>query len=426
MINRVALGLSMSFLAVIGMSAAFLQIIAYVFYIRTFLKASIRPNAATWFMFAYGTALLVFLEAINGAPWPILALPATCATMSIVVAMLCLRRDATDSIDQFEKYVFCADILLTICYLLVSLGFGRSVTISTAFLIAGNVTTLTAFIPIIRSTWLNPARETPLPWVIWASAYFMLFVATVWSGQGSNPALLIYPTISVLLHASIAVLALTFRQTHRRYTDSSKSIYIAQSMIAGNGMFAGRTFDQGALLCILRGPKMHGPVSSQHGPNWIGIGPDMWIDPELPLDHINHSCTPNAAFGHNNVLSALHPISRNDEITVDYSTTEADPDWHMICRCGSPECRTDLRAIQLSFADQVTPPPASPMMQKVWIESRNSPAMPQLANTSPPEPNALPAIPVLRTPPASDAWRGPTASRKTQRVPKTLLSERVG
>jgi hypothetical protein len=408
------------------MSAAFLQIIAYAFYIRTFLKASSRPNAASWFMFAYGTGLLVFLEAINGASWPILALPATCATMSIVVALLCLRRDATDSIDQFEKYVFCADILLTICYLLVALGLGRSVTMSTAFLIAGNVTTLTAFVPIIRSTWKNPARETPLPWVIWACAYFMLFVATVWSDQGSNPALLIYPTISVLLHASVAVLALTFRQTHRQYTDSSKAIYISQSMIAGKGMFAGRAFEQGAALCLLRGPEMRGPISSQHGPNWIGIGRDMWIDPELPLDHINHSCTPNAAFGPHNILAALQPIARNDEITVDYSTTEADPDWQMICRCGSPNCRTDLRAIQISFADAATPPPASPMMQRVWEESRSASAMPQLAIRSSPEPNVLPAIPVLRTPPASDAWRGPTAPRKTQRVPKTLPSERVG
>jgi hypothetical protein len=49
----------MSFSAIIGLCAAVMQIAAYVLYLRVFLKASIRPNAASWLMFAYGTGLLV-------------------------------------------------------------------------------------------------------------------------------------------------------------------------------------------------------------------------------------------------------------------------------------------------------------------------------------------------------------------------------
>ena len=41
--------------------AAALQALGYLLYARLFLKKMIRPNAASSFMFAYGTALLVLL-----------------------------------------------------------------------------------------------------------------------------------------------------------------------------------------------------------------------------------------------------------------------------------------------------------------------------------------------------------------------------
>ncbi len=350
----------------IGLLAAVLQALAYAAYIRIFLKASIRPNAASWAMFGYGTALLVFLEAINGASWDILLLPGTCATMSIVVALLCFRKGATDPVDSFEKRVFLADVILTLAYVGAAFSVGRSGGMSLAFLVAGNVTTLTSFIPIVRSTWRNPDREHAAPWIMWATAYLMLFVGTLWSDLGEHPQLLIYPTISVVLHAAIAVLSLEQRRTSKTYVDASRSIYIASSAVEGKGMFAGIPFDAGQQICVLRGDLKRGPVPSEQGPNWIGIGPGQWIDPQLPLDHINHSCIPNAAFGRKRSLRALRDIGVGEEITMDYSTTETDPDWTMACDCRQTGCRRGLHAIQISFADSLEAPPASPLMQLVW------------------------------------------------------------
>ena len=47
--------------SVLGILAAIFQISGYLFYIRNFLKRSIRPNAASYLMFAYGTSLVAFL-----------------------------------------------------------------------------------------------------------------------------------------------------------------------------------------------------------------------------------------------------------------------------------------------------------------------------------------------------------------------------
>lgn len=57
------------------------------------------------------------------------------------------------------------------------------------------------------------------------------------------------------------------------------------------------------------------------------------------LDFINHSCSPNAGLSGDMTFVALHPIQKDEEITWDYATSESDPEYHMLCRCGSAKCR---------------------------------------------------------------------------------------
>ena len=138
-----------------------------------------------------------------------------------------------------------------------------------------------------------------------------------------------------------------------------QSIYIGRSAIHGEGMIAGRRFEAGETVWRLTGKPVFGAVT-ESGPNYIGLGPDVWIDPDLPLDHINHHCAPNAAFGPRRQLLALRPIEAHEEVTIDYSTTEADPAWSMRCGCGAADCRGMLYAIQHSFAHAPTPPRGEP------------------------------------------------------------------
>lgn len=55
--------------------------------------------------------------------------------------------------------------------------------------------------------------------------------------------------------------------------------------------------------------------------------------------YINHSCEPNAAFTEQGNLVALKPIRPDSEITWDYSSWEQNPNYRLICKCGSPSCR---------------------------------------------------------------------------------------
>lgn len=196
-----------------ALSAA-IHVFGYGLYIRHALRRDTRPNAASSFMFAYGTVLLVLLERQSGASWTILLLPAMCALLGLVVALLCLRQEATERIDRIEAFAFAADLVLTVVYLAVwllgQLGAVTSVTQSTLgvlLLLFANATTLTAFAPVVRSTFHTPDRERALPWVVWTGGYTLLLIVTLAGDWRQSPALLVYPTLNIFLHALVAFLA---------------------------------------------------------------------------------------------------------------------------------------------------------------------------------------------------------------------------
>jgi hypothetical protein len=355
-----------------GGVAAVLQVTGYLIYLRYFVKHSIRPNAASWFMFAYGTLFLTYLEYRGGAAPTILWLPLSCAAMSIFVALLCLRRNATEPVDRFEKIIFSADLWLTVIYGCVTLGFGASILSSqftTLILIAVNLTAVTCFLPIVRSTWQKPDRERPAPWGVWALAYGCLTAATLQIDGLTNPVMLLYPVLNFILHGLIAIFALRSGSAERVFMDSARTVYLAQSNIHGRGAFAGQGFSKGDVVWTMSGrPVFHSNTDAE--PNFVGIAPGFWINPDAPIDTMNHSCAPNAAFDRNFELVALDVIHAHDEIVFDYSTTEADPDWQMACACAAPGCRKTLHAIQFAFPDSHFPPAASPAMQQVWHAHR--------------------------------------------------------
>jgi hypothetical protein len=364
----------------LGLIAAVLQVAGYVIYIRNFRRDVIKPNAASFFMFAYGTSLLTFLEWKSGASLALLALPFACAALGIVVALMCLRAGATEPIDRFEAHAFWTDIWLTIFYMGLALGLGDAEAFVVPFLIVTNLSAIVCFVPILRSTWHSPERELPGPWIVWTAAYAMLAFVTILSDGLANPVLLLYPLLNMALH--LAMLFLTLRKPISRvaFSLSQNALRISKSDINGFGLFAHRNFTANHPVCQLKGSLKRRPNRSL--PNWIGIGPGLWIDPDLPLQYINHSCSANVAFGRNRRLYALREIAVGEEITLDYSTTEADPNWSMACSCRAENCRKTLFAIQYSYQGEC-PPPASPLMQRIWYKRRlaSSPhvsAFPQL------------------------------------------------
>lgn len=206
-----------------GLAAGLLQAIGYVLYIR---NQDIDPNPVTWFMFAYGTAILTVLEWDTGASWALLALPAVCALLSIYVSFRCWKqarlRDPSKwwpedwwPEDRTEQLSFVSDMLITIAYI-AAWGLAASALLSEtyrtfaalSFLFLSNLSTFPAFYPLLRETWLDPTKEHWLPWAVWSLAYGALLIATLLETGTFWHSHVFYPASNLFLHALVGIVAL--------------------------------------------------------------------------------------------------------------------------------------------------------------------------------------------------------------------------
>jgi hypothetical protein len=94
------------------------------------------------------------------------------------------------------------------------------------------------------------------------------------------------------------------------------------------------------------GKLNHDKTDRKKCASWVGIGKDLWIDPSYPLSQLNHSCNPNIGQRGKIRFYALRDIRKGEEMTFDYSTSEAETDWTMKCHCGSKKCRKTITSIQ--------------------------------------------------------------------------------
>ena len=129
------------------------------------------------------------------------------------------------------------------------------------------------------------------------------------------------------------------------------NIYIGKSKLHGKGLFASKDIKKGEILFRIKGRKLNFLINNKKkaqmaGWNWIGIGKNKWIDPEGFGLYINHSCDPNSAILGTVTVVAMSNIKKDEEITSDYSLSEADIFWNIKCTCGSKNCRKIIKSIQ--------------------------------------------------------------------------------
>jgi len=130
-----------------------------------------------------------------------------------------------------------------------------------------------------------------------------------------------------------------------------KKIYVGKSLIEGKGIHAGEPIHAGERIQYITGRRVKKlPRTKEEAlsiPNWFGLSKQYWIDPqETPFRYLNHSCNPNAAVAGTKILTALRDIKQDEEITIDYSITDADTLWEMPCFCKEAICRKVIRSIQ--------------------------------------------------------------------------------
>jgi SET domain-containing protein len=131
---------------------------------------------------------------------------------------------------------------------------------------------------------------------------------------------------------------------------SQKKYYIGKTPNRGKGLFAAHRIAKGEVVFIAKGKIISSYYCKQFhiGPRWIGIGRAKWLSPfrNNALWYLNHSCSPNTGRKGMRTMVAMKTIQKDEEITLDYSTTEEDPHWRMRCHCLQKNCRGTIRAIQ--------------------------------------------------------------------------------
>ena len=121
---------------------------------------------------------------------------------------------------------------------------------------------------------------------------------------------------------------------------SLEQIYVADSRIAGRGVYAKVDIQQGESILNFRGSiiSLEEALARPVDGCPLQIGPETYLDLIDPEVLVNHSCRPNAGL-RKFVLTALTEIRGGTEITYDYSTTMDEDLWTMPCTCGAEGCR---------------------------------------------------------------------------------------
>lgn len=133
-----------------------------------------------------------------------------------------------------------------------------------------------------------------------------------------------------------------------------KKIVVKKSGIHGKGLFITTDVKKGDHITYIKGDytrkkSSKNKTEAKSIPMWYGVTRTLWIDPkDTEFCYFNHSCSPNTAIvGIKNVI-ALKNIKAGEELTFDYSMTDADLYWEMPCHCESKDCRKVIKAIQLT------------------------------------------------------------------------------
>jgi hypothetical protein len=113
----------------------------------------------------------------------------------------------------------------------------------------------------------------------------------------------------------------------------------------GYGIFADGDFKKGDIIFAWEGITKKGIYPWYVGDRWLQIGKFQWLDPSIsnPGYYINHSCNPNSGIRNSVKMVAMRDIKKGEEVTFDYSTSETEDGWYLICHCGEKNCRRIIK-----------------------------------------------------------------------------------
>jgi uncharacterized protein len=128
--------------------------------------------------------------------------------------------------------------------------------------------------------------------------------------------------------------------------ENYNSVTVEQTHARGKGVYATRHFFRGETVVTARRVKVL-PERTVHS---LQMDFDLHVELDIPGRLINHSCNPNTGVRNNEFgaydFVALVDISKGDEITFDYETTEYISIAVPLCLCASVGCRGKTRGFK--------------------------------------------------------------------------------
>jgi uncharacterized protein len=131
-------------------------------------------------------------------------------------------------------------------------------------------------------------------------------------------------------------------------TLTCKKLYPDRTSSVGKGLFAKVDLKKGDLIFTWKGVKKKGRYPWYVGHRWLQIERCQWIAPfrNNPGWYINHSCNPNCGIKDSIKIVAMKNISKGEEVTIDYSTSESENGWYLMCHCENKNCRRIIRSYE--------------------------------------------------------------------------------
>lgn len=185
----------------LGVIAGLLQVVGYFFYVKKINIGRVRPNTASWSIWAFGAVLESTSYIFATGDWVKNILPIACALSAVFIFLYCLYYGHFSKITRFEWFLVVLD-----CIAIFIWWYYSSAVYANLYLV---LTAVISFIPIIWHVWKDTMAEDALPWFVWTGAYTLLAVVVFLRWEKWED--LVYPAVFALLHLIIGVLALDRR-----------------------------------------------------------------------------------------------------------------------------------------------------------------------------------------------------------------------
>jgi hypothetical protein len=183
----------------LGVSAGFVHLIAFLIYNRQMVNGDSIPNTATWSLWVALSCLNCVTYVLMTHDWVKGLLPLASSIACMATFIFTIFRGKLSRLNRFDSIAMIIGFATLVVWWAT-----RSATYTNLML---QVCLIVSLVPTYRSTWKNPAVEKPLPWFIWGLAYALSAVLVIvrWNGRYED---FVYPVVSLMAHSGMGFLCL--------------------------------------------------------------------------------------------------------------------------------------------------------------------------------------------------------------------------